>query len=110
MTGPMEALERCRRAWEASQPQLPLELYPDDDGLEGGPARVPRPSLEPAAHLVASPGGGLKAGAEPRRGPALELTAPRTHPAGFGSAAAPAARTAGSAPHPPQTPRAAPPL
>lgn len=65
----LDALYRCQRAWEATQPQLFFELYPDDDGLDdthadsrscghGEPVRV----VEPAAITANSPGGGLNPG------------------------------------------------
>jgi hypothetical protein len=60
---PLEALYRCQRAWERTQPQLFFELWPDG-GLDEREAC--RPSLvEPAATPQYLPRGGLAAGAEP---------------------------------------------
>ena len=79
---PLEALERCRRAWEASQPQLPLELYPDVGlgdtherprethdslGVEAAAVRVAEPAAPPALPLVEGAAGST-VGAEPHRG------------------------------------------
>jgi hypothetical protein len=64
---PLEALYRCQRAWEATQPQLFMELWPDDglDERETGALAL----VEPARHTpsIASPAGGLNPGAEPCR-------------------------------------------
>jgi hypothetical protein len=54
----LEALWRCQRAWEQSQPQLFIELYPDD-GLD-----EPQPSalrfVEPAVAVASPEAGGLE--------------------------------------------------
>ncbi len=73
---PLDALYRAQRAWEASQPQLFFELWPDD-GLDEThvPARpYGVPGAEAAVRLVepvvtprSLPGYGLTAGAEPCR-------------------------------------------
>lgn len=60
----LEALARCQRAWEASQPQLFIELYPD--GLDEAYGAVPL--VEPARIPSHRRGqGGLTTGAEPCR-------------------------------------------
>jgi hypothetical protein len=61
---PLDALFRCQRAWEATQPQLFFELWPD--GLDEPQTSALR-FVEPAVCLPTSPGGGLAAGAEPCR-------------------------------------------
>jgi hypothetical protein len=69
----LEALWRCQRAWERSQPQLFLELWPDD-GLDAG-----QPSallcVEPAVAVASPEAGGLAsrltAGAGSREVPSL---------------------------------------
>jgi hypothetical protein len=62
---PLEALHRCQRAWEATQPQLFFDLWPD--GLDEPQTSALR-FVEPAAcPPEPPPGGGLAAGAEPGR-------------------------------------------
>lgn len=56
----LDALNRARRAWELSQPQLFFEV----DGLDGEQSRALL-SVEPAVPLRSLPDGGLTAGAEP---------------------------------------------
>ena len=72
----MDALIRCRQAWERSQPQLIFDLW-DDRPLEGGHDECRVPTLEPAAVSPrSSPSGGLTVGADPCRVLAAgELTA-----------------------------------
>lgn len=77
----LEALARCQRAWEATQPQLFFELWPDD-GLDETELRVPLGLVEPAVAVASPEAGGLAVGAEPCRdllgtdGKSFLLTAP----------------------------------
>ena len=92
----MNALAACHRAYDAwceSQPQLFMELYPDD-GLDGGQPGTLL-SVEPAV-VPRRDQGGLNPGAEPCRD-TVELTA-ETAPRSPGSLAAPPALSSGSAP------------
>lgn len=101
---PLDALYRAQRAWERTQPQLFMDLWPDDE-LEAGQTWG-LPCFEPvrAYRLTAEASGGLNPGAEPCRAPQEELTA-ETPPCLPGSFAAPPASSAppsgsgGSAPH-----------
>ena len=97
---PLEACDRARRAWERSQPQLFMELWPDS-GLDDGQELTRLPIVEPAASPLTPPGGGLTVGAEPCCGTGSELTANRSlhGPARVGSG--------GSAPLHNESPRAA---
>lgn len=45
----MDALETARLAWERSQPQLPLDLYPDALSRADAP---PQPGTFPGSHSV----------------------------------------------------------
>ena len=85
---PLDALYRAQRAWERTQPQLFLELWPDDE-LEARQTWG-LPCFEPvrAYRLTAEASGGLDPGAEPSRVPQEELTA-ETPPCLTGSYAAP---------------------
>lgn len=63
MTNAIEALQACRRAWERSQPQLPLELYPElpEARLTAATDTAPLNGSDgtpPAAPLHADPIGG----------------------------------------------------
>ena len=99
---PLDALYRCQRAWEATQPQLfwTNEVLWPDNGLDDGQELTRLPIVEPAASPPIPPGGGLTLGAEPCCGTPSELTAQSLHsPARVGSG--------GSAPSTTTTPRAA---
>ena len=77
MSGLAYAIERAYRAWQATQPQLALELWPDDDAgaLDGAaPHRPNTPLGEGAAPPSAS---ALAGGAtEPHHVPHPGPTAP----------------------------------
>ena len=92
----LDALYRCQRAWERSQPQLFMELWPDV-GLDEREACRP-PLVEPAVSPQSPPGGGLTAGAEPCRDTTTGLTALRVHRPEDSPVTALAAMSAGSAP------------
>lgn len=91
----LDALWRCQRAWERSQPQLFMELYPD--GLDE-PHRSAVRFVEPAAIPQSLPGGGLAAGAEPCCDNGGLTAGIPSSPDPDSSFAALAAPTAGSAP------------
>lgn len=95
----MDALYRCQRAWEATQPQLFWTnevLWPDGlDEREEAPGLA---LVEPAVLPLTPPGGGLTSGAEPCRDTTTGLTALRVHRPEDSPVTALAAMSAGSAP------------
>lgn len=74
----MVALDRCRRAWERTSPQLVidgwLDMLDELDGLDEAQPSALR-LVEPARFHRTPPAGGLTAGAEPCCGPPMGLTA-----------------------------------